>query len=524
MPFLHVIDFERMLRMKRKLPFALAIAILFSGCAKIVVVNVPKAKEKLQMDGVFYALPKTAIRVGLTVEKVEKRAAPFARFAGIFAPDGTPECEKPECTVEEMKSYRVKPGAALESFGEPDPDHVYMVKFIGRGALDQTVTMEWTETGVATGAKAKVDNRTIDLIVSGVKLAAGIGTRLGISAKRSDDAVSIPCPAADPIKVKTDLWVLPILRTSSVSAMLIENYQTIPCAILTSWDENRDKQLLMDATKAYDNIIALDAKRQKALGDATVMDPTAVLGKLDALIGEKLQALYLGTKTITPWDGVFEVRELEKESAPASTALLRIDMTKGFCRAGELAPGVKPIPAKDLLSDDDCAKATVVKLALGFYPARNTQIFSVVNEKIALDETGERSFRYRIPAQVKAEVCDNARIYGAAVLSVAQLGVVASLPAKRNSKTLEYDLKFIESTGALRSFTLGTSGGLDSKVIDEFSSVGNSILDARKAARDKEEEKQDELIILKRRQEILKLRDEICELQKKYGLTCDVLP
>ncbi len=505
--------------MRRLYLLILLSVILLNGCAKIVVVNVPKAKP--QNDGVFYALPKTVVRVNLVVEKVENKAAPFAEFAEIFAPGSETVCKAPICTEEEKKFYRMKRGATMTTFGEPDPEHVYMVKFIGRGELDQSVTMQWNEAGVITGAEAKVTNRTIDIAVSSLKFAAGLSTRFASGS--ATDNVTVPSKCDDP--TSTDEWVLPILGkypNNAAKSQLIYNYCGIPCDKRESWG-NYDG-LLARATKAhYQEVFPLEKKREDLQVDKPYYDPASLIKDLDVLIERKIRVLFLGTQTITPWESVFEVRDFVAGSMPRPTTLLRLNKAKGFCVQEDLlAPGVKPVPGKDLITGDECANALDVSLKLDFYPAQTSQLFDVVRTNAAINENGERSFRYRIPAQVKAEVTYNKSVFGAGVMAIAQLGTIASLPAKRNSKTLAYDLKFVEATGALKSFTLGTTGGIDSGVIDQLSTVSNSIVDARSKARDNEAASQDELNILKREAEILKLRDQICELRKKNGLTCEI--
>jgi hypothetical protein len=106
------------------------------------------------------------------------------------------------------------------------------------------------------------------------------------------------------------------------------------------------------------------------------------------------------------------------------------------------------------------------------------------------------------------------------VFSVAQLGTIVSLPAKRSSKTLSYDLAFVEATGALKTFKLGTAGGLDSATIDALSGVGGTLLDARNKAQQNEADS----AVLTREDQLLKLKDDICTIQKKYGIPCTVQP
>ena len=81
-------------------------------------------------------------------------------------------------------------------------------------------------------------------------------------------------------------------------------------------------------------------------------------------------------------------------------------------------------------------------------------------------------------------------------------------------------MAFIEATGGLKTFKLGTAGGLDASTIDALAGVGGTLLDARNAAR----KQNDELTVLTREFQLLKLRDDICTIQKKYGLPCTVQP
>ena len=85
---------------------------------------------------------------------------------------------------------------------------------------------------------------------------------------------------------------------------------------------------------------------------------------------------------------------------------------------------------------------------------------------------------------------------------------------------LSYDLGFIEATGGLKTFKLGTTGALDTATIDALNGVGGTLIDARNTAR----KNADELTTLTKEDQLLKLRDDICTIQKKYGLPCTVAP
>ncbi len=132
---------------------------------------------------------------------------------------------------------------------------------------------------------------------------------------------------------------------------------------------------------------------------------------------------------------------------------------------------------------------------------------------------------------MRGTVAVNGRVHGSALFAVAQFGHVASLPARRNSKTLAYDLSMVEATGALKSFKIGSAGAVEAGTIDALAGAGGTVLDARKARLDELEKERkaaetaaDELTVLTRQHQLLKLKDDICTLQKKYGLACTVEP
>ncbi len=247
------------------------------------------------------------------------------------------------------------------------------------------------------------------------------------------------------------------------------------------------------------------------------------------MITAKLQAFYLGTTDTTPWTITVDL-EPSAATMMTSPTILGIEKEKGVClptTPARLAPTSATKP-EEFTVETNCS--TPVKIELAWYPDKNTQLFNEV-QTYTTPSTDKQSFRYRIPAQITDEVQSQDASYGKAVLSVAQLGIVGALPAKRNSKTLSYDLAFMEATGALKSFKLGTTGGLDSSTVDSLSTTTNNILDARSKARaaakeqrQKDADAQSQLNIIKDQADILEQQDRLCTLQTKYGIPCTNKP
>ena len=515
-----------------------------------------QAAKPLKGEGVFYALPRTVARVTVKADKEVTVSARFARFAPIFAPGIKPpcgtivECAKPEAR-DRKTAYSLQQGATFSTFGEPDPSRVYMVRFTGGGAFDQSLSMAWNEAGLLSTVSASVTNRTTDIVMSGLKLATGLtGTAMAGSSQAVQQPTVDTCPAfgsqTQTPKRDNDKWIIGILLLIDPKPEknpLVANYCDLPPADRTDKDENsrddfdleRDQVELSAAVRAYGlRAWPLIDRRSTMLtvGGLNVLEPVKLIDKLDTLIDEELKVLFGGTKTTDTWDLPFDVRKLAVDKL---VDIIGLDVKNGVCpESALLAPDAKPMP--DGFQGPKVTCTEKARLSLDFHPQRSDQLFARIEAGVespddpgAKPEKAERSFRYILPAQVKAQLTFNDANYGTAVFSVAQFGKVVSLPAKRHSKTITYDLAMVEATGGLKSFKLGTTGGLDAATIDALAGVGGSIFDIRSAERKEAQDKRDktaaaadEVALLTRQQTILKLKDEICELQKKNGLACTV--
>lgn len=495
--------------MRSRSLLSLFLTLLLAGCAKIIVVP---ASGPTPAEGMIYALPNTVVRIQLKIDQTKRSGAIYSPFASIFVPDGEAVCKDEKCTGEGNITFALQQGPAFSTYGEPDPENVFLVKFTGRGPQDQTMSMSWSEAGLLSSMSSSVTNRAGDVALSGLKSIASLAMKWAFGAPDATKAVMV-CRRAASI---TDDWVIPILQKQGPpsSTILLENYCSIDKQERDKF--TKDEKLLTDAVSAYvNNINPLAAARSKILGGTSqTFEPAAQLSLIEAEIGRQFTALYLGIKKTSTWDGALDVRTLTRG---IPIPILRINDSKGFCpTASEVPPSSKPVPKEWLLSDGDCGAAAAVNLTLEYYPDPNHQLFN----KISDIKTGDRSFRYRIPAQVRAQVSDAKKTYGDGVFSVAQFGTVISLPADRHSKMLSYDLGFIEATGALKTFKLGATSGLDSATVDALANVGGTLVDARNTSRKNE----DELAVLTKQYMLLKLMDDICTIQKKYGLPCSVQP
>ena len=524
------------------------------ACATVDVRHVVPATgdARLKEEGVFYALPKTVAKVQVKVEKTAKTIAPYMMFAPIFAPGGQALCSDPaKCRdMKDSTEYVLAEGVTFNALGEPDPDHLYLVKISGGGTLDQTMSMAWSDTGLPTSAASSVTNRTIDVAVAGVKMATNLGSKAFLGAGTVLEINKTDKCPTDAV-AGVDDWVIPELEKigaadSEAVELAIANYCDMPKETREKYQKRAqpsdptpaDQLLLRRAVSAFKlRVLPYSDRRTSLLTETTgsVLDPGALIDRLDKIVDAQIKGLFLGESEKTVWEPTFEMRQIEITPA-APFQLLQLDAANGPCPKADLTFDSKPLPAKFATKTLLCTSthpAVTVKVAL--FPAAG-QVFEGVKNRVAAPPADkERSFRYRIPAQVKATVLLNEKDHGSGVFSVAQLGHVVSLPAKRASKMLSYNLGFVEATGGLKSFKLGSTGNVDAATIQSLSDAGGTVLDARKTKRDEAEADAkaaasasataaDELTIITRQHTLLKLKHEICEIQKQYGLACTVQP
>jgi hypothetical protein len=547
-----------------RITMLLFVAFFARGCDSKIVVDKVEPGTAVPANGVMYALPTTVASILVKVDKTTTKGAPYSPFAAIFAPDGDALCkyetideDEYEKCLDGQDSYSLQPGATISTRGVPDPNEVFLVRFQGKGAIDQSLSMTWNETGLLSSASSQVTNRTGDIILSGLKLVAGLGIKAALGGGKAESLTE--CPRAP---IAQDKWIVPELVKAgeSTRASLIKTYCGIKVeernnfpsagnAIAIRLPDGHGgvihktfQQLLAEAVAAHaEDVDGLMGARLNILqAKGQLFETASLLTRIEAEISQNLSRLFIGTKKTLTWEGSVDLRNLPKVTCDLNDGnamcndlndptkgrlfdVLHLDEQNGICVTSELAPDSKPIPKKfNTLTGGACTNAPAVKLRLNFYPHSDSQLFT----RITSVEGSERSFRYRIPAQVKAMLCDATtngfrcddakRTYGSAVFSVAQLGRIISLPATRHSKSLTYDLALIESTGALKTIKLNSAGGLDPATIDALGGIAGSLIDAR--------QKGDEINQLTRQQQLLKLQDEICTIQKKYGLPCTVQP
>lgn len=320
------------------------------------------------------------------------------------------------------------------------------------------------------------------------------------------------------------------------------------------------------ASEKFARIVALKLKREDiASGGAAFQGLSAealqkMLDETDSTIKSYEATFFLGTKDAQTWTANFEFTPGKSVVSNAynafqtSPVLLVFSKSDGICETAESKrQGVRINPdftaAKCPLPDTEQA----AWLSVSRIPSDDSYLGHMAAANARDERNGERGFYYRIPArsvvklelgQISAanelllytqslqgqgwrrggleEAAPAGPVYvpvgselGRDTMRVAQLGVVASIPASAAGRKTQYTIDFDESTGALKNFKLASNALLEKSIVDEASGAASDIV-AAKQARDKAKaEAKDPLAQKKRELELLKTDNAIDEEKKK---------
>lgn len=483
-------------------PFRATLALLMvTGCAKIKVEPVPATPTGApqQMDGFFYALPRTVVKVTLPVERTARTAAPFRVYLPLFFPR---KFEAEEFVAKSEVKFAVKK-PAFATAGEPDPGKVFFVKITGAAPVDRTAFVEHNEQGSVTGVEAQADNLTTDILLGTLSAATGIATRTAFGQGRELEA-DCKSPQGDDIvrcKIKSSLL------DDEVKQVLMERFDLLPAEKRKPLTEAATigNPSLDQALKAFKSIADLEGARLEYLKGGKQATLEVHLRELEKSIDTEISYYFTGSESKETWTGNFEVRAASVGDTPD---LLRIDSAAGICVLGDLRGQDAP-KSKFVQKDCTAAAGDLAELRFTIDPA--DQIFTRVSANFT--QTGDRSFRYAIPAMTKIQLYTGAKVTGETWQQMAQFGGLASLPASSGVRSLNYSLKFFEATGALKSFKLASKSAIQRSIIDAGSTSANALIDAKAKS-------EDELAKLEREAKILDAKKKIQGLCKDLNLAC----
>ncbi|PKQ44203.1 DUF4831 family protein [Confluentibacter flavum] len=147
-------------------------SMTFSYAQSIKIQKVDIAKpEKVTRDGVFYALPKTILIIDVSVTKTM-----------LKAPTSTDKCDA-ACrrALQDIgfeiyktdRSYKIA-DYSITTKAIPDLNEVYLINPRKKWNKNSNMTFSLSEQGLIKGAEVSVENKTINVITSGIKTIGSI--------------------------------------------------------------------------------------------------------------------------------------------------------------------------------------------------------------------------------------------------------------------------------------------------------------------------------------------------------------
>lgn len=491
----------------------LAIALMTAGCfeGKIVTTKVerlPPNKQPSKMNGVFYALPRTVVKVDLPVNRVEKSPGEFVEFTPCFFPN---ENFIATGSIEfGIAADKIK----FDTTFIPDTQQVFMIKTNGGKFETKSLELALTESGVFVKATAETNNQAIDVLTGTIK------SGVGLLAKAAS---------------------LELLTSPGVVANNVQDTARAECA--ATLGRAVDAQKFANALSFYKKIETLENRRDAILNttapSASVPADTLklTLDELDKTIRDLKQSGFLGTKDILTWNASFRLNpKLLNDPNPGDPAkmsvqLFSISKDEGICQILALNQGVlfNQIDPRFTRRNTPCAsagKTVSLEVATG-EDGEGGPGGTLMSDKVKdakLEQKGDRGFYYRVPGRAIAFLYQEGAVagikdeLGRAPLSIAQFGQVVSLPASAGGRKTKYSLDLYESSGGLKNFVMGSSALIEKANIEDLTGAAGTAIEAA-GERKKAKAPASELDQLKQQREILEEKKKIRDLQKALNET-----
>jgi uncharacterized coiled-coil protein SlyX len=503
--------------MRLRILLAALCAFAGAGCAgKIVVSKVP-ATSPAPMEGMYYTLPKTVVKVDQPIERVARQAGKYVVYLPLFFPK-----------ISAVGAFVPASGAkynvnksAVSTYGEPDSENIYYLKLSGNGPVDRTGLFEYTEQGTVSGVASQADNVTTDIILSAIGTAVSLASKsFGADAdqvaKATKDLVCGKESREIPCKIKN------LINTSSIDTeRLLASW-----AGLTSEQQNTMQAAANgtttrfdDALLSYAEIFTLREERNLIRKTAASFSADAAMKDFDTAIANELTSSFTGTEKKDTWTFSTNLRDYK---AGQSIPLLKVHRSEGLCSVEPLPAGDRPPPAFWFVGASYRCDETTIRTALqdqlkeiNAQTPVDQEVLGRVQKKlndltktladakplsasVAPDPTagqpfqriatatqaGDRGFYYRIPATANVILQLGDDPLTISKQSIAQFGFLASLPASVGGRSTAYTLKFYEATGALKSLNLTSKAVLTRGTADAIGANANTLVDARSKADD----------------------------------------
>jgi hypothetical protein len=366
---------------------------------QINVMRIDKNSVPSEKDGIYYSLPRTVIKVNVTVDRIENYKGPYADYALKY---------RGLKNVVEANSVEYKiTGIKVTTSAEPDPDQYYFIEIgdkLGKGDKENLLSL--SESGLILG--------TLPLDIDTVK------------AIRMQKLEETPLVAEKDVfpeifKYSADVnffeKVDTIIRKVNIDTMTMER-QYLKRTMVEKSPEQKAKEAADFITKIKDTRFNLISGYQEVNYNRETLE--YMDNQLKTLEKEYLK-LFTGIsihKTLT----FSFVYTPNPNQVNMEMPVFKYSKTKGVMELDE--PGGKIVTVKLQRSGTTGAVSAYLKKAV--------------------DEKKSHGFYYRIPEQARVTVKLDENLQDETQCLVSQLGVVTYLPANK------WKVSFYKETGGIK--------------------------------------------------------------------------
>jgi hypothetical protein len=367
--------------------------------AQVKVFHVTQGTNLNEKQGIYYSLPRTLIRVDITVDKTEYYAGPYAAFAGKYLDlENVSTNDYNEYAITEVK---------LSSVAEPDPNQFYFAEFDDKTIKEGSgMLFSLSEAGLVSGIDGNVLKKDVKENIS------------KFYDKDNAYADLFSYSAETNLYEKADT----VIRKVVVDTVTVEKKY-----LDKKWVEKSTEQKAVEAanmvTKVRENRFNLVTGYQEVAFDAGTM---AYMDKQLRILEDEYLSLFIGItvkKTLHYSFSVYPDPEHEFNVIPVFVFSERLGIKDVTAAGGE------KINLKINLSDPLAG-------------------INAVNSEREKSFKGDKGFFYRIPVSAYVSLDVNNDLKASGIYQLAQFGSVTYLPATISS------VQFHTETGGIKNLII----------------------------------------------------------------------
>jgi hypothetical protein len=368
--------------------------------AQINVKHVDNAAVPEGKEGTFYALPRTIIRINVTIDKIENYKGPYAEYAMRFL--GLKNVVQAS-TVE----YKIS-DIAITTLAEPDPDQYYFLELgtkTGKGEVSSLLSL--SESGLILGT---LPSRT-DTVYKQVMMN-----------NQETPAVTEKDIFPEIFKYSTDMSVFEkvdtIIRKFSIDTMTMER-QVLKRTMVEKSPEQKAKEAADFISKIKDNRFNLVSGFQEVNYNRETLE---YMDNQLKILEREYMKLFTGISIHRSLTFSYSYTP-NPNQVNTEVPVFKFSKTKGIMDLDE--PGGKIITVRVQRSGTTNAVSNYLKKAP--------------------ENSKSHGFFYRIPEQARVNVKVDENLQEETQCLVSQLGIVTFLPADK------WKVTFFKETGGIKS-------------------------------------------------------------------------